>query len=226
MSALAIEVEDSIAAFIAPQKIDKKIVGWSVKTNTDDKGNTHTVKEAETLERPRIVEGRTYKISPAVTDSAMYITINDLILEDGSHRPLEMFISSKHVPHQQWITALTRMVSAIFRKPGPFLFVAEELQQIFDPQGGYFTKGSDGKGKMVPSVVAHVGTILQEHFEHIGLVDRPELSKETQVVIAEKLAQAEEKGMSMRVCQKCHQPAVVRLDGCDTCTSCGDSKCG
>lgn len=224
MSALATEVEQESS--LPPVKIDKKIVGWSVRVTKDDKGNTHTVKEAETLARPRIVEGRTYKISPAVTDSAMYITINDLIMEDGSHRPVEMFISSKHVPHQQWITALTRMVSAIFRKPGPFLFVAEELQQIFDPQGGYFTKGSDGKSKMVPSVVAHVGTILQEHFEHIGLMEKPELSEDQKVVIAEKLAQATDKGMAMMTCLKCHQPALVRLDGCDTCTNCGDSKCG
>lgn len=216
MSALAIEVEEAAA----PLKINQKIIGWSVKTTEDEKGNTHTVKEAETLERPRVVEGRTYKISPAVTDSAMYITINDLILEDGTHRPVEMFISSKHVPHQQWITALTRMISAIFRKPGPFLFVAEELQQIFDPQGGYFAEK-----RMVPSVVAHVGIVLQEHFEYIGLVDKPELSEETKVVMAKKLAQATDKGMSLMTCLKCHQPAVVRLDGCDTCTSCGDSKC-
>ncbi len=217
MSAIAIEVE----AAAAPLKITEQIVGWRVRTTEDEKGNTHTVREAETLERPRVVEGRTYKISPAVTDSAMYITINDLILEDGSHRPLEMFISSKHVPHQQWITALTRMISAIFRKPGPFLFVAEELQQIFDPQGGYFAGG-----RMVPSVVAHVGTILQEHFEYIGLVEKPELSADQKVLIADKVAKAGDKGMSMMTCTKCHQPSVVRLDGCDTCTSCGDSKCG
>jgi len=214
MSALAEEVR-------VPLKIDKEIVGWRVKTTSDKNGNTHTVQEAVTLDRPRIVEGRTYKISPAVIDSAMYITINDLVLEDGTHRPLEMFISSKHVAHQQWITALTRMISAIFRKPGPFLFVAEELQQIFDPQGGYFSDQ-----KMVPSVVAHVGTILQEHFEYIGVLEKTVLSDAQTVVLEEKKEQATDKGMSMRACPKCHQSAVVRLDGCDTCTACGDSKCG
>jgi len=75
-------------------------------------------------------------------------------------------------------------------------------------------------------VVAHVGIILQEHFEHIGLAEKSELSAETKVVIAEKLEQATDKGMSMMVCLKCHQQTVVRLDGCDTCTTCGDSKCG
>ena len=126
MNAVAAEVMEKEVP--APMKINKKIVGWSVRSETDEKGNTHEVREAVTLERPRVVEGRTYKISPAVTDSAMYITINDVVEEDGTHRPVEMFINTKHVAHQQWITALTRMVSAIFRKPGPYLFVADELK--------------------------------------------------------------------------------------------------
>ena len=79
---------------------------------------------------------------------------------------------------------------------------------------------------MVPSVVAHVGIILQQHFEHIGILDKPEISEEQQVVIADKLVQATDKGMSLMTCSKCHQQALVRLDGCDTCTNCGDSKCG
>lgn len=216
MSALAEEVKQ------APYKIDQKIVGWNVRTVHDENGNTHTVKEAETLERPRVVEGRTYKISPAVTDSAMYITINDAIMDDGSRRPVEMFINTKHVAHQQWITALTRMVSAIFRKPGPYLFVADELKEIFDPQGGYF----DG-GKMMPSVVAHVADVLKEHFIWIGAMEAPVLSAVQKEVIAEKVAQADAAGVTGgQVCTKCHETAVIMLDGCMTCTSCGDSKCG
>ncbi len=215
MSALAEEVQ------VAPYKIDQKIVGWNVRTIHDENGNTHTVKEAETLERPRVVEGRTYKINPAVTDSAMYITINTVTNEDGTRRPVEMFINTKHVAHQQWITALTRMVSAIFRKPGPYLFVADELKEIFDPQGGYF----DG-GKMMPSVVAHVAEVLKEHFIWIGALEAPELTEAQKVVIAEKKEQAVAKGVSMQVCSKCHDEAVIMMDGCLTCTSCGDSKCG
>lgn len=217
MSATAIELPRTIPD---PIKITQKIIGWNVRTVEDAEGNKETIKEAITLERPRVVEGRTYKISPAVTDSAMYITINDLVDEDGVHRPLEIFISSKHVPHQQWITALTRMVSAIFRKPGPFLFVATELQQIFDPEGGYF----DNK-KRIPSVVAHVGYILQEHFEYIGVLEKPELSADQKTIIDEKIIQAKKKGVSMSVCQVCNQESVISMDGCLTCTQCGDSKC-
>ena len=217
MSALAVEVEEAIAPL---KKITQQIVGWTVRTTEDDAGNTHTIREAETLERPRITEGRTYKICPAVTDSAMYITINDLILEDGSHRPVEMFISSKHVPHQQWITALTRMVSAIFRKPGPYTFVAEELEQIYDPQGGYFSDQ-----KMMPSVVAHVAAVLREHFVKIGALEAPQLSEVAQVVIAEKKEQGISRGITPTVCGKCHEKSVLMLDGCLTCTTCGDSKC-
>ena len=214
MKATAINYDD---ADIVPVKIDKKIVGWRVVTTTDEKGNTHTVQEVVPLERPRVVEGRTYKISPAVTDSAMYITINDITLEDGTKRPFEMFISSKHVAHQQWITALTRMVSAIFRKPGPYLFVAEELEQIFDPQGGYFDNE-----RMMPSVVAHVAAILREHFIYIGAMEPAQLSDEVQVVIAEKQAQTEGKLQ----CSKCFQFTVIVSEGCKVCTECGESECG
>ena len=205
----------------APFKISEKIVGWSVNKTTDEEGNTHEVREAVTLERPRVVEGRTYKISPAVTDSAMYITINDAILDDGTRRPVEMFINTKHVAHQQWITALTRMVSAIFRKPGPYLFVADELKEIFDPQGGYF----DG-GKMMPSVVAHVAEVLKEHFIWIGAMEAPALSAVQKEVIEEKQEQAAAAGVVGSLCLKCAQTTVIKLDGCDTCTNCGDSKCG
>jgi hypothetical protein len=217
MSALAVEVQEQAA----PLKISQKIVGWAVNKTTDEEGNTHEVREAVTLERPRVVEGRTYKISPAVTDSAMYITINDAVMEDGSRRPLEMFINTKHVSHQQWITALTRMVSAIFRKPGPYLFVADELKEIFDPQGGYF----DG-GKMMPSVVAHVAEVLKEHFIWIGAMEAPALTAAQKEVIAEKVAVAEKSGVKMQLCMKCKEEAMLMLDGCMTCTNCGESKCG
>ena len=216
MSAAAIEVTGDI---IAPMKIEQKIVGWAVNKTTDDEGNTHEIREAVTLERPRVVEGRTYKISPAVTDSAMYITINDVVEEDGSHRPVEMFINTKHVAHQQWITALTRMVSAIFRKPGPYLFVADELEQIYDPQGGYFEGG-----KMMPSVVAHVAATLREHFIWIGAMEAPALTAVQKQVISEKIEQRPT-DYKMLLCSKCNEKAVILLDGCATCTSCGDSKC-
>ncbi len=217
MSALAVEVQKGAV----PLKIEKKIVGWTVNKTTDEEGNTHEVREAVTLERPLVVEGRTYKINPAVTDSAMYITINDVILDDGTRRPVEMFINTKHVAHQQWITALTRMVSAIFRKPGPYLFIADELEQIFDPQGGYFADS-----KMMPSVVAHVAAKLREHFIWIGAMEAPALSAVQKEVIADKLRKAEAAGVDMQQCPKCFENALIMMDGCLTCTSCGDSKCG
>ena len=217
MSAVAEEVRSE------PIKITQRITGWKVKENKgeDAQGTEYIVQIPETLERPRVVEGRTYKISPAVTDSAMYITINDIILEDGTRRPLELFINTKHVAHQQWITALTRMVSAIFRKPGPYLFVVEELKQIFDPQGGYFSDQ-----KLMPSVVAHVAEVLQEHFEWIGALEKKTLSDVQLQVIAEKKEQAEASGVEMQLCTKCNEKAMLFMDGCWTCTACGDSKCG
>ena len=221
MNAAAEVVQEEVQA--APIKITGKIVGWKVKEDKveDEAGNEYKVQMPETLERPRKVRGTTYKIKPAVTDSAMYVTINDIELEDGTVRPLELFINTKHVQHQQWVTALTRMVSAIFRKPGPYLFVIEELKEIFDPQGGYFANG-----KMMPSVVAHVADVLEEHFIDIGVMERKQLSAAQQLVIAEKKEQAEAAGVEMQQCPECHQHAMIMMDGCLTCTSCGYSKCG
>jgi hypothetical protein len=99
--------------------------------------------------------------------------------------------------------------------------VAEELEQIFDPQGGYFADG-----KMTPSVVAHVAAVLREHFVSIGALEAPELSAAQKEVIAEKKAAAMEKGVDMQQCPKCFENALIMMDGCMTCTSCGDSKCG
>lgn len=209
------------AAAVEVQKITKKIVGWKVTSTEDEQGKKIEIREAETLDRPQVVEGRTYKISPAVTDSAMYVTINDIIMDDGTRRPVEMFINTKHVSHQQWITALTRMVSAIFRKPGPYLFIADELRQIYDPQGGYFEAG-----KMMPSVVAHVADVLNEHFIWIGAKEAPALTPIQKEILTEKKAEAVSRGIQAQVCMKCHEESVIMLDGCLTCTACGDSKCG
>ena len=141
-----------------------------------------------TYERPEVVSGKTYKIKPPTIDSAMYITINDIALPDGTRRPLEVFINTKHAPHYQWIMGMTRMISAIFRKIGPYEFVIDELEQVFDPQGGYFQGQS-----MCPSVVAHLGKILRRHCEDIGAIEKRGLvvPPEAAPVIKELLAEPE-----------------------------------
>lgn len=211
-----------------PVKIDQKIVGYSVSMgeNKEVTGTTpvlvaSTASPIHSYDRPDVVTGFTYKIKPPTTSSAMYITINHIEDEHGVLRPIEIFVNTKHMEHFQWVAALTRMISAVLRKPGPFLFIVEELQQVFDPQGGYWYEG-----KMIPSVVAHIGAVFKHHCQRIGILEAPPLSNAQKEVMAEKKAEAEKKGVKGQLCAKCGESSVVKLDGCMTCLDCGDSKCG
>jgi ribonucleoside-diphosphate reductase alpha chain len=162
-------------------------------------------------DRPKVTEGKTYKIKPPNIGAAMYITINDVTLPDGSRRPFEIFIASKNIQHFQWIAALTRTLSAVFRKPGQVEFLCDELEQVFDPQGGYWDEG-----KIIPSVVAHIGKVLRAHCESIGHIQPKEKPSLPDKLSGSKVTQ---------LCPDCQQPSAVIMDGCLTCTSCGYSKC-
>ncbi len=175
-------------------------------------------------DRPQQLEGHTYKIKTPLSDHALYITINDVVLNEGTpnehRRPFEIFINSKNMEHFQWIVALTRVISAVFRKGGDVDFLVEELRSVFDPRGGYFKKG----GRYMPSLVAEIGEVIEQHLQHIGMLERPETPEE----LREKKRKAEESGAmnSATQCGACGAMAMVRMDGCNLCLECGDSKCG
>jgi len=191
----------------------------------------------EHIERPEFLLGTTYKIKPPIDDHAMYITINDIILNEGTdhetRRPYEVFINSKNMEHFQWVIALTRVLSAVFRKGGDVTFLVEELRSVHDPSGGYFKKG----GVFMPSLVAEIGYIIEKHMKAIGLIETEEMSELTLRMIAKKRAAFETNGEpahnadgsyppNATVCGKCHTKAMVMMDGCETCLACGESKCG
>jgi len=183
-------------------KIDKKIKGYNVVKPEDKAGQAAApapVKEAvpqmaeviqmhEALERPETLVGNTYKIKSPLFEHALYVTINDLVLNAGTaheqRRPFELFINSKNMDHFQWIVALTRILSAVFRKGGDVTFIAEELKAVFDPRGGYFKAG----GVYMPSIVAEIGGVIETHMKSIGLIHDPEMSEATRQLIAEKRA--------------------------------------
>jgi len=200
----------------ASLKIDKKIIAWSVRKDGTNSG----MPPALTYNRDDELDGTTYKIKPPTIQCAVYITINHARLPDGSLRPLEVFINSKHTEHHQWIVALTRMISAVFRKPGEIEFAIDELEQVFDPQGGYWYDK-----KYQPSLVAHVGSILRRHCEKIGAISKRELTIEQKVVVEEKIAEAKHTGVDMMLCPNCKELAMLMQEGCETCTNCGESKC-
>jgi ribonucleoside-diphosphate reductase alpha chain len=169
------------------------------------------------LDRPGELLGRTYKVRWPDLDHAFYITIND-IEQDGRRRPFEIFINSKNMEHYAWTVALTRMISAVFRRGGDVSFVVEELKAVFDPRGGQWMGG-----RYIPSLLAAIGEVIERHLIAIGFMARPAL----QTSDAERAAAAEAgaEGAPARTCPRCSAPGFVKLEGCDTCISCGYSKC-
>ena len=174
------------------------------------------------LSRPEELPGKTYKIRWPENEHALYITLNDIV-QDGRRRPFEIFINSKNMEHYAWTVALTRMISAVFRRGGDVSFVVEELKAVFDPRGGAWMEG-----RYVPSLLAAIGDVIERHMIDIGFMPAkrsatPELT-ERKVV---NLAPAEgEHRPRLAQCPKCGEAALIRVEGCDQCTSCDYSKCG
>ena len=166
------------------------------------------------LDRPQSLEGRTYKLKWPDSEHAIYLTVNDVLL-NGHRRPFEVFVNSKNMEHFAWTVALTRMISAVFRRGGDVSFVVEELKAVFDPRGGAWVNG-----KYIPSILAAIGGVIEKHLiatgflagEGLGLKEDPK----AQVV-----------GLGdLKACPSCNQYELRMVEGCMTCASCGHSKCG
>lgn len=234
-------------------KIDKQIVDYKVLSEADKqeaeakqeeakKPESNIIQMHESVGRPEMLVGSTYKIKTPDSEHAMYVTINDIVLNEGTEheqrRPFEVFINSKNMEHFQWILALTRITSAVFRKGGDVTFLVEEMRAVFDPKGGYFKKG----GRYIPSLVAEIGDVIEDHLKKIGMIVDEGMSDHQKQILQEKREQFEASQKSAQpeetageesqypeganLCTKCNTKAVIMMDGCMTCLSCGDSKCG
>jgi len=180
------------------------------------RGRGGVVYMMQPLDRPELLPGQTYKIKWLDLDHAFYITIND-IEQDGRRRPFEVFINSKNMEAYAWTLALTRMISAVFRRGGDVSFVVDELKAVFDPRGGQWTGG-----RYVPSLLAAIGEVIERHLVSIGFMtprDVPLAGEQRRAV-----AVAAE-GAPARYCPRCGSPSFVKLEGCDTCVACGYSRC-
>ncbi len=215
-----------------PQKIDQPIASSAV-IHDEPETPADIIYMHEKVARPPMLQGTTYKIKTPLSEHSLYVTINDIVLNpDTEHelkRPFEIFINSKNMDHFQWIVALTRIISAVFRKGGDVTFLVEELHSVFDPRGGYLKKG----GRFMPSLVAEIGDVLEKHLKLIGiLVD--EADPHIEQYLSDKRTALGENVDSddanfptaAEVCGKCHAKAVIYQDGCHTCLACGDSRCG
>jgi ribonucleoside-diphosphate reductase alpha chain len=214
------KVETVPAAAMAPPAMPKAPV-VQVQRTTDrgyEKDGSGVVYMTKPLDRPGELEGRTYKVRWPDLDHAFYITIND-IQETGRRRPFEIFINSKNMEHYAWTVALTRMISAVFRKGGDVSFVVEELKAVFDPRGGQWMNG-----RYVPSLLAAIGEVVERHMIDIGFMARAEeMPNEAERAVAAEHAAVS--GARIRRCPRCSSPGFVRIEGCDTCMACGYSSC-
>ena len=187
---------------------------------------------AQPLDRPEDLPGRTYKIKWPGSDHAIYITIND-VMQDGRRRPFEIFINSKNMEHYAWTVALTRMISAVFRRGGDVSFVVEELKAVFDPRGGQWMEG-----RYVPSLLAAIGGVIERHLIEIGFLDAGRSAAHHRggraaPAAGRRRARGASDGpagtaptLALGQCPNCGAAALTHQEGCDVCLNCGYSRCG
>ncbi len=209
---------------------------------------------AQPLAREPVLSGFTYKLRWPSSDHAMYVTINDIEVPGASgaaprRRPFEIFINSKNLEHYAWTVALTRMISAIFRRGGDVTFVVEELKAVFDPQGGHWMAG-----RYVPSLLAAIGEVIETHMRRTGFLADPDKAQHlhaAQEVAAEAApapfgiatspvdaapGRSQSAGTQPppsphlaqhgRACPRCNNLTLRREEGCWVCATCGYSRCG
>ncbi len=197
---------------------DKKAAPEVISHNGEEPQAPHgdVIYMSEPLDRPEELEGATYKIKWPDSEHALYITINDLVVS-GHRRPFEVFINSKNMEHFAWTVALTRMISAVFRRGGDVSFVVEELKAVFDPRGGAWMGG-----KYIPSILAAIGGVIEQHLVATGFIAGEGLGLKSD-------PQAKVVGLDQprgKACGSCGQYDLRMVEGCMTCGSCGHSKCG
>lgn len=173
---------------------------------------------AEPLDRPQALEGNTYKLKWPDSEHAIYVTVNDVIINDH-RRPFEVFINSKNMEHFAWTVALTRMISAVFRRGGDVSFVVEELKAVFDPRGGAWVQG-----KYIPSILAAIGGVLEQHMIAIGFLEGEGTGLKEDPKVGQQVVNLNEN--RGKACPSCGQFDMQMVEGCMTCRSCGHSKCG
>ena len=223
-------------------KITSKIQNFSVKEKPEtatespaheEVGQEVVMKVVKPLDRPEILAGTTYKLTVPdhISKHSLYVTINNIELEEGTIRPFEIFINSKSLQNSDWVAALTRITSAVFRLGGDFAFIVEELRAIYSPEGGYYNNG-----KFHNSLLNEIGNIIERHFTETCGEDKPQFVDEVEQApeISEDEEASKIKVKSINTpqatmgprCPSCGSFNFTKNGGCETCMDCGYSKCG
>ena len=186
----------------------------SILSKKDD-GKKEITKVVNLLpKRPTVLDGSTYKIKTPLANSSFYITINNIEMDNGLLRPYEVFINTKDLQFYSWIVALSRLISAVCRNNNDPSFLVKELKSIHDPNGGYFDKG-----KYIPSLVAGIGFVIEEHLHELGFMQKKEIKKPNDIEVTTV------QNSNMQICPMCNEKALVIESGCSKCLSCMYSSC-
>jgi ribonucleoside-diphosphate reductase alpha chain len=217
---------EPVAEAAAQAKAPAKERRYEITAVSTDEGRANVVSMAPPLEREAVLSGYTYKLKWPGSDHAIYVTIND-IDDAGRRRPFEIFINTRNLEHYAWTVALTRMISAVFRRGGDVTFVADELKAVFDPQGGHWVGG-----RYVPSLLAAIGEVIETHMIRTGFLQ----ADEGRVALGEAQRHADAAGHGssaapvrparLKLCPRCSSADYVRREGCWVCHACGFSRCG
>ncbi len=189
-----------------------------VLTKSEDKKEEETAQApgSAAIPRPLELEGTTYKIKTPLSPDALYLTVNDII-DDGHRRPYELFINTKNLQHFSWVVAMTRLISAVFRKEKDPSFLVEELKSIYDPNGGYFSDG-----KFVPSLAANIGLVIDKHLRKIGLIEERKKAAFVETGVNKNTMDSSK----FMICPQCNDKGLYNAENCLKCILCGYSKCG
>ena len=175
--------------------------------------------------RPEVVDAKVYKLKSAFVKNSVFITLS-YVDEKSSVRPIEIFINSKDLTRAPEYVVLTRLVSAIFRRSNDPMFILEELQGIFDPNGGTFKDG-----KYYHSFYAEIADVIERFFFDVGILERPDVRPMEDNGTSDTVVLARDEGNAgntkFRICMECNNRTLKTENGCDICMSpeCGYSKC-
>jgi len=190
------------------------------KNNKQDK--QRNLQAPISIIRPEVVDAKVYKLKSAFVKNSVFITLS-YVNEKNDTRPIEIFINSKDLTRAPEYVVLTRLVSAIFRRSNDPMFILEELQGIFDPNGGTFKEG-----KYYHSFYAEIADVIERFFFDVGIMERPEIHPvEDNGVIKIATDEGNTGNLEFRICNECNNRTLKTENGCDICMSpeCGYSKC-
>lgn len=179
--------------------------------------------------RPEVVDAKVYKLKSAFVKNSVFVTLS-YIKHNNLIRPVEIFINSKDLTRAPEYVVLTRLISAIFRRSSDPMFILEELQGIFDPNGGSFKEG-----RYYHSFYGEIAEVIERFFFDVKILDRPEKHPiedngpvtEATMSNGNGNTNSRVENSPFRICPDCNNPTLKMENGCDNCVDpeCGYSKC-